>query len=366
MELGEKFMTALKSLADERGLSEDVILSSVEAALALAYRKYRDAKNDPVVTIDRASGSVSIYDVRKVCEGENLGVSDISIEEARSLPGCADVLPGELVNVPVLQHPASFGRIAAQVARQVISQRLKDAEREVVYNQFSDKVGELVTATVVRMEGEQVIVRLPDHTEALLLREERISEEEYREGESMKFFVLDVRQMSRGPRLLVSRTHPGLLRKLLELEIPEIGSGTVEIKSIVREAGARAKVAVSSNDPDVDPVGACVGSSGARIRNISAELHDEKIDIIIWSENPLEFIKNALSPAKVTSAEEVPGQERTAKVYAPSDQLSLAIGKAGQNVRLAARLTGWKVDINTDGSEPASAGEAGHDKENDA
>ena len=196
------------------------------------------------------------------------------------------------------------------------------------------------------MEDDQVIVRLPDHNEAVLPREERISGEEYKQGETMKFFLLDVRQSGRGAKIFVSRTHPSLLRKLLEVEIPEIHDGTVKIENTAREAGSRAKVAVSTEDPNVDPVGACVGSSGTRIRNISSELNGEKIDIIIWSSDPLEYIKNALSPAKVISVEEIPGQEKTAKVYAPADQLSLAIGKAGQNVRLAARLTGWKIDIN--------------------
>ncbi len=368
MQLGENFMGALRMLADERGLSEEVILKSVEAALALAYRKYREAKedpvkNEPVVTIDPSSGLVSIFDVRRVGDDEATAPGDIGRDEARALPGFSEAVAGDLVNVPVLEEPASFGRIAAQVARQVISQKLRDAERGLreaergaLYSQFSDRIGTLVSATIFKKEGEQIIVRLPDHTEAVLPQDERIAGEEYETGASMKFFLLDVRQSSRGGNIVVSRTHPGLLRKLLEVEIPEIQSGTVEIKGIVREAGARAKVAVVSNDPDVDPVGACVGSAGARIRNVSAELCDEKIDIIVWSEDPLEFIKNALSPASVTSAEAVAGQERTAKVYAPADQLSLAIGKAGQNVRLAARLTGWKVDINTDGEPSGKAG----------
>ena len=353
MELGPNFLSAIKMLADERNLSEEVILTSVEAALATAYRKFRESKHDPVVTIDRTSGTVTINDVRKVTDEEVPGESEVSVEQAREL-GYPDAVPGDLVKVPVLESPAKFGRIAAQTARQVITQRLKDAEREIVYNEFNDKIGDLVTATIFKNEGDQIIVRLSDRNEAVLPREERIAGESYEPGSSMKFFLLDVRQSGRGPRIIVSRTHSDLLRKLLELEIPEIHDGTVEIKSIVREAGARAKVAVASSNPDVDPVGACVGSSGARIRNISSELCEEKIDIIIWSEDPLEFIKNALSPAKVISAEEVAGQERTAKVYAPADQLSLAIGKAGQNVRLAARLTGWKVDINPVGGDASA------------
>ncbi|MGN0839113.1 MAG: transcription termination factor NusA [Pyramidobacter sp.] len=345
MKLSEDFLGALKQLVEERGLSEEVIFSSVEAALALAYRKFKETRQDPVVTIDRTTGDVSIFDLRRAVESDP-GPGEISLAEARTLGG-ETVQPGDTVKVPVLLHPEKFGRIAAQTARQVITQRLKDAEREIVYNEFNDKIGDLVTATIFKAEDDQVLVRLGERNEAVLPKEERISGETYTPGEAKKFFLLDVRQTGRGPRIVVSRTHPGLLRKLLELEIPEIQDGTVEIKGIVREAGARAKVAVASTKPEVDPVGACVGNSGARIKNISNDLCGEKIDVIVWSEDPLEFIKNALSPAKVTRVEAVEGQDRTAKVYAPADQLSLAIGKAGQNVRLAARLTGWKVDINT-------------------
>lgn len=343
MELGANFLSALKQLSEERNLSEEIILSSVEAALALAYRKYKEGRLDPVVHIDRTTGDISIFDVRRASDDPT--DSEISLEEARAL-GYENVQPGDPVQIPVLDHPGSFGRIAAQTARQVITQRLKDAEREIIYNEFNDKIGNLITAPIFKAENDQVMIRLSERNEAVLPKEERIAGEVYTPGESKKFFLLDVRQTGRGPRIVVSRTHPGLLRKLLELEIPEIQDGTVEIKGIVREAGARAKVAVASTDPAVDPVGACVGSSGARIKNISSDLCDEKIDIIIWDPDPLEYIKNALSPAKITSAEAVEGQERTARVYAPADQLSLAIGKAGQNVRLAARLTGWKVDIN--------------------
>ncbi len=353
MELGVNFLSALKQLVEERNLSEEVILSSVEAALALAYRKFREGRLEPVVNIDRATGAVTIFDVRRAVDSEAPGDSEISLAEAREL-GYENVQPGDAVKVPVLEHPEKFGRIAAQTARQVITQRLKDAEREIVYNEFNDKIGDLINATIFKAENDQILVRLSERNEAVLPREERIAGEDYTPGQTKKFFLLDVRQTGRGPRIVVSRTHPGLLRKLLELEIPEIHDGTVEIKGIVREAGARAKVAVASADPAVDPVGACVGNSGARIKSISTDLRDEKIDIIVWSEDPLEFIKNALSPAKVTSVEAVEGQDRTAKVFAPADQLSLAIGKAGQNVRLAARLTGWKVDINTAVSGGAS------------
>ena len=361
MKLGEGFLEALELLVRERNLSTEIIFSSVEAALALAYRKFKETRMDPVVTIDRATGEVLIYDVCRVVEGE-AGISEIGLAEARALAG-DEVQIGDTVKVPVLEHPEKFGRIAAQTARQVITQRLKDAEREIVYNEFNDKIGGLVSASIFKSEDDQVLIRLGERSEAVLPKEERIAGEVYVPGETKKFFLLDVRQTGRGPRIVVSRTHPGLLRKLLELEIPEIGDGTVEIKSIVREAGARAKVAVASTNPEVDPVGACVGNSGARIRNVSSDLCDEKIDVIVWSDDPLEFIKNALSPARVTRVEAVEGQDRTARVYAPADQLSLAIGKAGQNVRLAARLTGWKVDINTEGEKASSVVEGEKEEE---
>ncbi len=346
MELGANFLSALKLVVEERKLSEDVIISSVEAALASAYRKFKEGKLEPEVTIDRHTGAVTIYDLKRVVEAPRATESEISLDDARAL-GYDDVEVNDTVKVLVKEHPERFGRIAAQTARQVIIQRLKDAEREIVYNEFNDKIGDLITGTIFKSENDQVLVRISERSEAVLPKEERIADEVYKPGDRKKFFLLDVRQTTRGPKIVVSRTHPGLLRKLMELEIPEIREGVVEIKAIVREAGARAKVAVASNDPAVDPVGACVGNSGTRIKNISSDLCEEKIDIIIWSEDPLVFIQNALSPAKTTAIEVVPDQERTAKVYAPADQLSLAIGKAGQNVRLAARLTGWKVDINT-------------------
>lgn len=349
MELGVNFLSALKQITEERHLSEEIILTSVEAALALAYRKFREGKLDPVVTIDRSTGEVSIFDVLKVVDTPEASVGEITVEDAKKR-GFGDLIPGDSVKIPVDIHPGKFGRIAAQTARQVITQRLRDAEREMIYDQFNDKIGDLITAKIFKVENDQVMVRMSDRNEAVLPKDERIAGERYDPGDSKKFFLLDVRQTGRGPRIVVSRTHPGLLRKMLELEIPEIADGTVEIRSIAREAGSRAKVAVSSTDPAIDPVGACIGNGGMRIKNISLDLCDEKIDIIAWNDDPLEFIKAALSPAKVTNAIAVQGQERTAKVFAPADQLSLAIGKAGQNVRLAARLTGWKVDINSNES----------------
>ena len=215
----------------------------------------------------------------------------------------------------------------------------------MIYEQFSDKIGNIITGTIFKSEGDQILVRLNEKTEAIMPKEERIIGEKYLPGSRMKFYLLDVRQTTRGPRIIVSRTHPKLLHKLLELEVPEIQDGVVEIRNIVREAGTRAKIAVASLDANVEPLGACVGKQGARIKSISNELHGERIDIIVWSQDILAYIRNSLSPAKVQKIEPLLDQDRSVVVYVRSDQLSLAIGKAGQNVRLAARLTGWKIDI---------------------
>lgn len=357
MELGHDFIKALRQLVEERRLSEDIIVSSLEAALASAYRKYREGNTDPEVYINRETGNVDIFDLRRATDSARPTDNEITVAEAAGL-GYHDAVPGDIIRVPVDVPPEKFGRIAAQTARQVIIQRLKDAEREIVFNEFAEKIGDLVMGTIFKTENDQVLVRISERSEALLQKEERIAGENYEPGSRMRFFLLDVRQTTRGPRIVLSRTHPGLLRRLMELEIPEIADGTVEIKGIVREAGARAKVAVASQDPSVDPLGACVGGGGARIRAVSDELHGEKIDIILWNVDPLTYIKNALSPAVPLSIEELPDQERSVKVRARADQLSLAIGKTGQNVRLAARLTGWKVDIVADEETSAVEGNA--------
>ena len=343
MQLGRDFVRALKQITTERGLSPEIVASSLEAALVSAYRKYQDGNQDVEVHIDLESGSVSLCEIKQIVDIVDTPDTQISLSDARKL-GFLDVDTGDIIRIE--ENPENFGRIAAQTARQVIIQRLKDAERQNIFEEFADRVGDLVTGLVFKSEHDQVLIRLNERTEAILPREERIVGESYTPGERMKFYLLDVRQTTRGPRIVVSRTHPGLLRKLLELEVPEITDGIIELKGIVREAGARAKVAVFSLDLNVDSVGACVGNSGARIKSISKELCGEKIDIIIWNNDPLQFIRNALSPAKIVKIEPNHDLERAVSVYARPHQLSLAIGKAGQNVRLAARLTGWKIDIN--------------------
>jgi N utilization substance protein A len=342
MQLGKDFIKALKQIEQEKGLSSEIIISSLEAALVSSYRKHRGGNQNVEVHIEPENGAMVLYEVKQVCEEATDTDTQMTVAEAENM-GLPDISVGDLVRVEVF--PEDFGRIAAQTARQVILQRIKDAERQVIFEEFSDRIGNLVNGVIFKSEGDQVLVRLNERSEAILPREERILAEAYNSGERMKFLLLDVRRTSKGPRIVVSRTHPGLLRRLLELEVPEIREGTVEIRGIVREAGARAKVAVSTLDPNVDPVGACVGNKGTRIKSISAELRDERIDIIIWNTDPLQYVRNSLSPAKVVKVEPVLESEKSVKVYVRPDQLSLAIGKAGQNVRLAARLTGWKIDI---------------------
>ncbi len=326
MQLGKDFMRALHQIEEEKGLPVSVIISSLEAALVSAYKKNYDGNANVQVEMDLENGEIRLYEVVS-SEGE--------AEEGKTSP----------LEERIEISPNGFGRIAAQTARQVIIQRLKDAERQIIFDEFADRVGDLVNGIIFKSEGDHVFARLNDRTEAILPREERIPGEIYRLGDRLKFYLLDVRKTTRGPRIVVSRTHPGLLRKLLELEVPEIQEGTIEIKGIVREAGTRSKVAVLSFDGNVDPVGACVGAKGTRIKSISSELHGERMDVIIWSADPLQFIRNALSPAKIMRVEPLLEEDRAVNVYVRPDQLSLAIGKAGQNVRLAARLTGWKIDI---------------------
>lgn len=343
MQLGRDFARALGQLTDERGLSPELVRTSLEAALISAYKKYRGGEQEAEVEIDPENGAISVYEIRRVVEAIEKPDNDITFGEAVKL-GFDNAKIGDVIRIP--KKPEEFGRIAAQTARQVIIQRLKDAERQIVYEEFAGHIGEMVSGVVVKSENDQVLIRLSERSEAVLPREERIVGEKYVPGERMKFFLLDVRQTTRGPRIVVSRTHPSLLRKMLELEVPEISEGVIEIKNIVREGGARAKVAVFTLDQNVDPVGACVGNQGARIKNISKELRGEKIDVIVWSEDPLVYVRNSLSPAKIARVEQSTDQERAVSVAVHPDQLSLSIGKSGQNVRLAARLTGWKIDIN--------------------
>lgn len=351
MRLGREFVEALDTLAEERGLDVKVIIATLEAALSSAYnRKYHPGSNAGTsldktteIRIDHDTGDIIISELRKVVESPKDLDHEISLGDALAIDSTAQV--GKTIRLE--RNPTDFGRIAAQTARQVITQRLRDEERRVVFSAFADKVGDVVSGTVFKQEGDQIIIHLSDKTDATLPRRERIQGEKYLPGSVMKFYVLDVRNNIHGPRITVSRTHPGLLKRLMEFEIPEIQQGVIEIKNIVRDGGARAKVSLVTLDPDVDPVGSCVGNGGTRIKSVSSALCNEKIDVVVYSQDPLVYIKNALSPAQVVRIEPKLDHEHEATAYVYPDQLSLAIGKAGQNVRLAAKLTGWKVNIAT-------------------
>ena len=344
MQLGHDFIEALNTLAEERDLDVDVIIATLESALLSAYKKYQPGNQEAEIKIDSQTGVISVNELRKVVADINAmedPEKEITLKDARRFDRTVEV--GETLKIA--RNPHDFGRIAAQTARQVITQKLRDEERKAAYTELADKVGDMVTGTIYKTEGDNIIVQLNDKTDAVLPRKERIQDERYNPGSVMKFYVLEVKQHARGPKITLSRTHPGLLRRLMELEIPEIQQGTIEIKNIVRDGGARAKVALVTLDPNVDIVGACVGNGGARIKAVSGALKGEKVDIVVYSDDPLVYVKNSLSPAQIARVEPVLDNEKAAKVYVYPDQLSLAIGKSGQNVRLAAKLTGCKIDI---------------------
>jgi len=339
------FKKLVRTISEEKRLSEDIIIAGLQAAMASAYRKSCPANQGKnVEAIIDSDGNLTIEEILTVVADVRNPDAEVTLEQASEY-GYNDLEIGDKIRKQINISPEKFGRIAAQTARQVIIQRLKDAERQYIYEQFADKIGNIIVGTVFKVEGDQVLVNLNEKTEAVLPKDEKIAGEAYRPGAKMKFFVLDVRQTTKGPRIVISRSHPGLLRKMLEVEVPEIMDGTVEIRNIVREAGVRAKVAVSSLDPNVEPLGACVGKQGIRIKALSTELNGERIDIVVWDEDPYTFILNALSPAQIVKIEAVEGQDRAVTAYVHNEELSLAIGKAGQNFRLAAKITGWKIDI---------------------
>ena len=340
--LGREFVAALDELAEQRGLGIETVIATMESAMLSAYNKYLPGERQAEVKLDHDIGAIRIFEIRKVVDeiGDDPD-KEITLKDALRYDPEAKV--GKEIRIE--QDPPNFGRIAAQTVRQVITQKLRDAERNIVYNAFADRVGEMVSGTIYSVEGDDIVVRINDKTDAELPKRERIFGERYTPGTVMRFYVLEVKNKQRGPRIMVSRTHPGLLKKMLELEIPEIQDGTIEIKNIVRDGGSRAKVAVVSLDPNVDPVGSVIGAGGARIKAISQSLRGEKVDAVVYSPDPLIFIKNALVPAQIAKVEPVLDHEKEANVYVNQDQLSLAIGKQGQNVKLAAKLTGWKLNV---------------------
>jgi N utilization substance protein A len=345
-----EFYAAIAQIASERSLAKDVILESVEAALISAYKRMTGSDQSVTVRIDPQSGQAHVFAQKTVVEQVEDPRAEISPRDAEALQPGAQI--GDIVLVETT--PANFGRIAAQTAKQVVMQRIREAERDRFYNEYIDRVGDIVNGMVQRVDPRSMDPARPDapgaiiveigKAEAVLPPNEQVKTERYRVGQRMRVLLLDVQKNQRGPQLIISRAHKNMLRRLLELEVPEIHNGTVEIKAIARESGMRSKVAVSSRQEGLDPVGACVGMRGIRIQNIVNELYGEKIDIVAWHPDMSVFIANALSPAQVVSVELLE-HEKTAQVIVPERQLSLAIGKEGQNARLAAKLTGWRIDI---------------------
>ncbi|MBP3313107.1 MAG: transcription termination/antitermination protein NusA [Oscillospiraceae bacterium] len=352
--MNAEIFAALAQLEKERGIPQTYMIDKITQALVAAYKKDKEGYTDNVfVSIE--NGTIEMYVQKEVVEEVVSPTTEIALDAARLLDDKADL--GDLVNVSVKTH--DFGRIAAQTAKQVIIQGIREAERGMVFENFSSKEHEILTGTVLRIDPRSgdAIVRIGggnDRTDALLSASEQVRGEVLKEGEMIRVYVVEVRRSTRGPQVIVSRTHPGLVKRLFELEVPEIENGLVEVKSIAREAGSRTKLAVCATEENIDPVGACVGTRGGRVGAVVDELGGEKMDIVVWSEDPEKFIASALSPSDVISVTILDNMQKACRVIVPDDQLSLAIGKEGQNARLAARLTGYKIDI-----KPASQAEDG-------
>ncbi len=337
--MNAEFIDALSTIEKERGINKEILIDAIESALISAYKRNYGTSNNVRVEVNRDTGEVQVFASKTVVEEIENANAEMTLEEAREINKLYQL--GDVIEEEAM--PKDFGRIAAQTAKQVVVQRIREAERGVIFDEFIEKENELLTAIVQQTDKNGVYVEL-GRTEGLLPPNETIQGEEYNTNDRLKVYVLEVRKMPKGPQILVSRTHPGLVKRLFELEVPEIQLGTVQIKSIAREAGSRTKIAVASTDPQVDPVGACVGQKGIRVERIVGELFNEKIDIIEWSGDPAMFIAKALSPARVILVQ-INENDKAARVIVPDNQLSLAIGREGQNARLAAKLTGWKIDI---------------------
>ncbi len=391
----KQFLIAINQIADDKGIPKEKIIETIEVAIAAAYKKDYGTKSQIIRSkLDPETGKIEVFQVKTVVDESVIKTEEeikkeeemsdeqrarlaeeerkkaeedenyvkkirfnpdrhIMLEDAKKIKKDAKV--GDEIRFEVEQHD-EFGRIAAQTAKQVIVQRLREVEREVALAEFKEKEGEIISVQVQRLEGKNVILDL-GKTTGVIYPEEQIAGEHYRVGQRLRVYIVKVEATTKGPVILVSRSHPKMIEKLFELEIPEVASGVVQIKSIAREAGSRSKVAVWTDEEGIDPIGSCVGQKGTRIDTIIAELNNEKIDIVEWSEDPAEYISNALSPAKVLSID-INEDEKEAVVVVPEDQLSLAIGKGGQNVRLAAKLTGWKIDVVSPESEEGEQKEA--------
>ena len=343
--MNAEIFSALAQLEKERGIPQAYMIDKISQALVAAYKKDKEGYTDNVF-VDVSDGDMRLYVQKEVVDDVISPATEISLDAAQKISPHAQL--GDLVNTEIKTQ--AFGRIAAQTAKQVIIQGIREAERGMVFDAFASKEHEILTATVLRIEpaSGDMIVRIgggQDKTDAMLAASEQVRGEHYKEGDIIRVYVVEVRRSTRGPQVIVSRTHPGLVKRLFELEVPEIADGLVEVKSIAREAGSRTKLAVAATEENIDPVGACVGPRGARVGAVVDELHGEKMDIVVWSDDPCKFIASALSPSDVVSVTVLPGALKACRVVVPDDQLSLAIGKEGQNARLAARLTGYKIDI---------------------
>ena len=339
----KELILALEDLEKEKGIKKEYLLESIESALVTAYKRNFDALENVKVVMDKKTGATYVYSIKEVVERAKDPVQEISLDEAKKINKSIQI--GDNIEIEIV--PKNFGRIAAQTAKQVIVQKIREAEREILYNDYSDKKGEIVSGPIQKAERGIVIMDL-GKLEGVMPLKEQIPTENYNVNDKIKAYVVDVEKGEKGaPQVIVSRSHPDFVRKLLEFEIPEIYEGLIEIKSVSRDPGKRSKVAVYSQDPNIDPVGSCVGQRGIRIQNVINELHGEKIDVIEWSPDISIYIAAALLPAKIMAVDSKE-DEKFAQVIVPDDQLSLAIGKAGQNARLAAKLTNWKIDIKSE------------------
>lgn len=338
--MNKEFIQAIEDLEKERHIPKDVLIEAIESALVSAYKKNYGTSQNVRVDINEETGDINVYMRMDIVDEVEDEFTQISLDEARDIDYRYEV--GDVVEYQVT--PRDFGRIAAQTAKQVVVQRIREAERGMIFDDYITRQGEIVTGTVQRVSNETLFINI-GRTEGILSANEQVPGEHYKVNDRLKVYIMDVKKTNKGPQVFLSRSHPGLVKRLFELEVPEIEDGTVEIRGIAREAGSRTKMAVYTEFENVDPVGACVGTRGARVQAIVDELHGEKIDIIAWSEDPQELIASVLSPAKVEKVLPAEDGEKAATVVVPDYQLSLAIGKEGQNVRLAAKVSGWKIDI---------------------
>ena len=339
----KELILALEELEKEKGIKKEYLLESIETALVTAYKRNFDSLENVKVVMDEKTGATHVFSLRDVKKKVENPETEITVKEAQKIN--PDLAEGDVLETEIV--PRNFGRIAAQTAKQVIIQKIREAEREIIYTNYNDRKGEIVSGLIQKADRNIVIMDL-GKLEGVMPTKEQIPTEHYRVNDKIKGYVLDVEKGAKGdPQVIVSRSHPDFVRKLLEFEIPEIYEGVIEIKSISRDAGDRSKVAVYSPDPNIDPVGSCVGQKGVRIQNVINELNGEKIDVIEWNPDPSTFLASALLPAQIMAVD-IKEEEKFAQVIVQDDQLSLAIGKSGQNVRLAAKLTGWKIDIKTE------------------